>query len=1251
MKKGLSIVLLLAMILQTAYCVSASAEDSGTPKHIPRVVSVVFDDSGSMYFDSDKWAYASYAMQAFCAMMGEEDVLYVTYMNATSKSGKVDISDSKKQATIDLIEETMFGGTTPNRMEDAAKLLVNEYKKYGKNAKYYLVAMTDGKLDSKEGSFEEKLPKASKIASDALIGADYEAIYFSMDGSEVRGVTSYKATTGEEIVDELRMLSAEIMGRTDITSSCKFSGNKVSFKLDYPALSVAIFTQKNGTSLNGVNVSVKKNSANASCNVKNYYIDCPSKITVNDKYPIYSETYPASPPSGVVSLVDNNASSLAKGEYTVTFSGCNATKDQVVVLVEPAVKIGCVYYIGDSVTPLSFDEMMKQARAGEDITVKCGLYELNEDGTLGDEVSESIIAPTFDVSVDGKEVGNKVQNDKNAYTFKLDESFENKDLKIEASIENYAPFVYRETFGKILPKLTIDPNVGSSVVNVNLTLDLWNSWKDGKETLDFPLENITSDTLSYLDIKVSGTDIFPTGKCSSLDGVYIKGNVISYVPKPNSDAEFADLPNAFDIVLSDSLSGESVVTVKVKVVTPSYKIEVNNPFEGVNISLDMLKTNTIGVIFTLMSDLDGDGVYDPCSNGEFTVSHGDLPGKVESGGGKATFTPFYDDSVDTSKYLGKEHKLKAEVTVDSSTVVKSEEIIISIATPEYKFVIGNPFDGQKIDLGTFKTNTSAITFTLMVDYAGNGEYVAVTDDVEMTIECGKLTGDFSADGNVGSFVISYDPDVNTAVAPTDLLGKDHTVYVTAAVNGVTVKSDNVIVSLESATYKIVAENYIASTFTLDTIKNNDLKIVFSLQADYEGDGTFGAIASWDTGVYDLLTITAGDLPGIFSTEYDAGGVVVGKSFTPQYDENNNGGVVFTRVAGKVHTVKAEIEQYNVSSETTVEVLAPVYDISVRKDGIIIVDIDLRKNTDGVEFVVSRDGRILTAEELEGLAPYSVALDKNKDSVKLELEVKTDEMGNSYLFCRPAYNGWTFISSAMWSWMCLFTVKDGDMHAVYTLGENSASARIHVDTNGFAWTILISITATIALIVWMVFCFLTRTRLSRGVFYICTFKKDEPTASNDEYQLVSLPSKVKSYGFRHFFHGSLLIPCSVPKIPLGKGCTVTCEADLSKARMPMIEFKEERNGRKQSEVTYEEHICGSIEGTDFNKLIANKLRSTDKISLPVDSLDTKTFMFRRQSFVVFPKTNINDKRIKIITFAKNREIKKAKDELKRQKNKR
>lgn len=102
---------------------------------------------------------------------------------------------------------------------------------------------------------------------------------------------------------------------------------------------------------------------------------------------------------------------------------------------------------------------------------------------------------------------------------------------------------------------------------------------------------------------------------------------------------------------------------------------------------------------------------------------------------------------------------------------------------------------------------------------------------------------------------------------------------------------------------------------------------------------------------------------------------------------------------------------------------------------------------------------------------------------------------------------------------------------------------------------------------------------------------------------------------------------------------------------MIEFKEERNGRKQSEVTYEEHICGSIEGTDFNKLIANKLRSTDKISLPVDSLDTKTFMFRRQSFVVFPKTNINDKRIKIITFAKNREIKKAKDELKRQKNKR
>ena len=78
MKRFLSVFLVLILCLQLLPVWSFAADESGSPKHIPRVVSIVFDDSGSMYNQTDRWAYTSYAMQAFAAMMGSDDILYVT---------------------------------------------------------------------------------------------------------------------------------------------------------------------------------------------------------------------------------------------------------------------------------------------------------------------------------------------------------------------------------------------------------------------------------------------------------------------------------------------------------------------------------------------------------------------------------------------------------------------------------------------------------------------------------------------------------------------------------------------------------------------------------------------------------------------------------------------------------------------------------------------------------------------------------------------------------------------------------------------------------------------------------------------------------------------------------------------------------------------------------------------------------------------------------------------------------------------
>ena len=75
MKKIISVIFILTIILNMALGLSLSA--SAESLYIRKIVSVVYDDSGSM--EGDKWANANYAMQTFCGMLNSEDQLYITY--------------------------------------------------------------------------------------------------------------------------------------------------------------------------------------------------------------------------------------------------------------------------------------------------------------------------------------------------------------------------------------------------------------------------------------------------------------------------------------------------------------------------------------------------------------------------------------------------------------------------------------------------------------------------------------------------------------------------------------------------------------------------------------------------------------------------------------------------------------------------------------------------------------------------------------------------------------------------------------------------------------------------------------------------------------------------------------------------------------------------------------------------------------------------------------------------------------------
>ncbi|MBO7253668.1 MAG: hypothetical protein J6V36_00015 [Clostridia bacterium] len=474
------------------------------------------------------------------------------------------------------------------------------------------------------------------------------------------------------------------------------------------------------------------------------------------------------------------------------------------------------------------------------------------------------------------------------------------------------------------------------------------------------------------------------------------------------------------------------------------------------------------------------------------------------------------------------------------------------------------------------------------------------------------------------FVPFYDINSGTDISPADILGKDHIIIAKATIDGETIESEKVILSVSTATYKIVLDSVITEAFTLDTIKNNSQKITFSIQADYDENGVFGQIASWDIGVYELLSINSGELPGRFVTEYDESKKIIGKSFVPIYDENNNGGIVFTKVAGRVHSIRASIEQYNIFEETTVEVKAPIYDISLRKDRIRVLDVSIRKNTEGVEFIVSRDGRILNYEELDALSPFNIELSRNKDSIKMECSVKTDESGNSYIFCRPDYSGKFYIPISVFNWICMLSIEDGETIATYTLGKNSASATIDIETSELAVIVCIICLAVLLLVLWMLFCYLTRKRIVKGLFFIANYKRIEGHPSKYKFEGAY---QVKSYGLRHFFHGSLLIPFSEPKIFVGgKICTTTA----FRKGTPEIRFERGSNGE------YVPHISGVfVAEEDWNHLVTNQINVLDEVGFNQFTESSAKFVFGTQNYIV--KDNGGNV-LSLITFASNDTIK-------------
>ena len=132
------ILIIAALVsLSSVQCFAVGQSSNG------RIINVVYDDSRSMYLNNEtRWCQAKYAMEVFCAMMDEEDVMNIYAMNRSEVLTLKGNDPGRVQKVHTMTSK--YSGTPFSTVTRAGKALSNE----SSNHERWLVVLTDGSFDN-----------------------------------------------------------------------------------------------------------------------------------------------------------------------------------------------------------------------------------------------------------------------------------------------------------------------------------------------------------------------------------------------------------------------------------------------------------------------------------------------------------------------------------------------------------------------------------------------------------------------------------------------------------------------------------------------------------------------------------------------------------------------------------------------------------------------------------------------------------------------------------------------------------------------------------------------------------------------------------------------------------------------------------------------------------------------------------------------------------------------------------------------
>ncbi len=353
-----------------------------------KIVSVAYDDSGSMFCGSStttynlkNWAYASYAMQVMCGLLDSDDELYLTYMSSSwtgsSVAKTLDVSDSRLQSTVNSVRDHIEAQGTDLECVRTAYNKLKSIREDDETTEYWLVFLTDG--DSNDlnrteletlfnGYSKEEMDNGSYVNIAYLAVGSGAVIPYSLNLSAkpsnfyiYQATNANAATQAVQLREQLVNIAVKVSGKTiledgEITVSA--DKKSVSFTASLELTGIQTLVQQSVAASTSVNASVVTAFTSSAGQTVNFARQATMRcLTESEMYALdpgnnhrtrYGSKYRATDINirgATCQITGANGSVLEKGTYTIQFDKpidlykAN-TGYGLIVMVDPAIEIG-----------------------------------------------------------------------------------------------------------------------------------------------------------------------------------------------------------------------------------------------------------------------------------------------------------------------------------------------------------------------------------------------------------------------------------------------------------------------------------------------------------------------------------------------------------------------------------------------------------------------------------------------------------------------------------------------------------------------------------------------------------------------------------------------------------------------------------------------------------------------------------------------------------------------------------------------